>query len=88
MIHRPPGIGRFGFAVLSALRAAQLIRGCRPRVDGEHKPIMTAQIEVSEGKVRQMPEAPKPVPVPVSASPNQDDRPAPTPETDEAVART
>jgi hypothetical protein len=53
-IRCPPDIGLFRFAVLSALRSAQLLRGCRPRVDGVHKVIVTAQREVSEGKVRQM----------------------------------
>jgi DNA-directed RNA polymerase subunit K/omega len=41
----------FEFVVLSSLRAAQLTRGCTPRVDGAHKIIMTAQIEVAAGKV-------------------------------------
>ena len=54
MIQRPAGMGAFQFAVLSTLRAAQLIRGCRPRVEGTHKAIVTAQCEVSEGKVAQL----------------------------------
>jgi len=54
VIHRPPGLGAFQFSVLAARRAAQLIRGCRPRVDGTHKAIVTAQIEVAEGKVTQV----------------------------------
>ncbi len=40
--------------VLSALRAAQLIRGCTPRVDGDHKNTVIAQVEVAEGKVMQV----------------------------------
>jgi DNA-directed RNA polymerase subunit K/omega len=44
----------FQFVVLSALRAAQLMRGCEPRVDGAHKAIVTAQLEVSEGRVAQL----------------------------------
>jgi hypothetical protein len=40
--------------VLSALRAAQLLRGCRPRIEGSHKTIMTAQLKVAEGKVTQL----------------------------------
>jgi len=39
---------------LATLRAAQLIRGCRPRVDGTHKAIVTAQFEVAAGKVTQV----------------------------------
>ncbi len=64
MILRPVSIGRFQFAVLSALRAAQLIRGCTARVESDHKPIMTAQIEVAEGKVTQLIELPEPVVAP------------------------
>lgn len=51
MIQRPPGVGAFQFVVLSTLRAAQLMRGCRPRVEGVHKPTVMAQVEVAEGKV-------------------------------------
>lgn len=65
MIHRPPGVGAFQFVVLSTLRAAQLIRGCTPRVDGGHKPIVTAQCEIAEGKVMQLPAAPGPASDPV-----------------------
>ncbi len=62
MILRPVRIGRFQFATLSSLRAAQLIRGCPARVDsGEHKPIMTAQMEVAQGKVTQYVEVAEPV---------------------------
>ena len=57
MIQRPPGIGAFQFAVLSTLRAAQLMRGCIPRVDGGHKAVVTAQFEVAEGKVTQLVDA-------------------------------
>jgi DNA-directed RNA polymerase subunit K/omega len=55
VIRRPPGMGAFQFVVLSKLRAAQLMRGCRPRVDGMHKATVIAQLEVSEGKVNQSP---------------------------------
>lgn len=51
MIPPPPGVGAFQFVVVASLRAAQLIRGCLPRVDGAHKASVTAQLEVSEGKV-------------------------------------
>ena len=54
MIQRPPGVGAFQFVVLATLRAAQLIRGCTPRVDGTHKHIVTAMFEVAEGKVTQL----------------------------------
>ena len=58
MIQRPPGVGKFQFVVLATLRAAQLMRGCRPRIDGIHKATITAQLEVSEGKVTQVPAGP------------------------------
>lgn len=74
MIQRPPGVGAFEFVVLAALRAAQLTRGCTPRVDGGHKAIVTAQVEVAEGKVAQFFPV-RPViagPVPVSGNPLAD----------------
>lgn len=66
MIQRPPGVGAFQFVVLATLRAAQLTRGCRPRVDGTHKAIVTAQVEVAEGKVTQLLDSPVDVGGPVS----------------------
>lgn len=54
MIQRPPGVGAFEFVILSTLRAAQLMRGCVPRVDGIHKATVIAQSEVAEGKVRRL----------------------------------
>ena len=52
-IRRPLGMGGFKFAVLSTLRAKQLIRGCTPRVDGNHKLTVLAQFEVADGKVKE-----------------------------------
>jgi len=54
VIQGPPGVGTFQFVVLAMLRAAQLMRGCRPKVDGGHKATVIAQLEVSEGKVMQV----------------------------------
>jgi RNA polymerase Rpb6 len=54
VIHRPSGMGAFQFVVLATLRAAQLMQGCRPRVDGVHKATIIAQFEVAEGKVKQL----------------------------------
>ena len=52
MIKRPVGSNPFEFAVVSGLRAAQLMRGCIPRVDrGTEKVITTAQMEVAAGCV-------------------------------------
>ena len=59
MIHRPPGMGAFQFVVLATLRAGQLMKGCRPRVErGVHKSTIIAQVEVAEGKVQQLLTAP------------------------------
>lgn len=52
-MQRPAGVGAFQFVVLASLRAVQLARGCRPRVDGTHKHAVMAQLEVAEGKVFQ-----------------------------------
>jgi DNA-directed RNA polymerase subunit K/omega len=54
VIHRPPDLGVFEFVVLAGLRAAQLTRGCTPRVEGSHKIVTTAQMEVASGKVARL----------------------------------
>jgi DNA-directed RNA polymerase subunit K/omega len=41
----------FEFVVVSSLRAAQLMRGCTPRVTSVQKIITTAQLEVAAAKV-------------------------------------
>jgi DNA-directed RNA polymerase subunit K/omega len=51
MVKRPTGMNTFEFVVLSGLRAAQLHRGCTPRVEQANKVAVTAQHEVAEGKV-------------------------------------
>jgi len=51
VFYRPSQIGTFEFAVVAALRAEQLRRGCVPRVEGNHKFVVTAQLEVIAGKV-------------------------------------
>jgi DNA-directed RNA polymerase subunit K/omega len=51
VIQRPDGTNAFEFVVIAGLRAAQLMRGCIPRVEGSHKVITTAQLEVASGKV-------------------------------------
>ena len=48
-------MGGFEFVVLAKLRAQQLIRGCRPRVEGVHKATVIAQLEVAAGMVTQVP---------------------------------
>jgi DNA-directed RNA polymerase subunit K/omega len=50
MIRPPDGMGAYQFAVLASLRAAQLMHGCVPRVDGgTHKSTTTAQLEIMQG---------------------------------------
>lgn len=51
MVRRPTDMNAFEFVVLSALRAAQLQRGCLPRVEQAPKLAVTAQQEVAERKV-------------------------------------
>jgi len=60
MIRRPTGISAFEFAVLSGLRAAQLNRGCTPRVERSAKVAITAQQEIAERKVLRGPDVDKP----------------------------
>ena len=57
MVKRPEGMNAFEFSVLSGLRAAQLSRGCTPRVTGSHKLAVTAQIEVAAHKIGRAPNA-------------------------------
>ena len=51
MIKRPDGMNAYEFSVLAGLRAAQLQRGCTPRVTPSHKVAVTAQREIAERKV-------------------------------------
>jgi hypothetical protein len=55
MVKRPDDMQAFEFAVVSGLRAAQLSRGCTPRVERSPKLAVTAQHEVAEHKVRAVP---------------------------------
>ena len=55
MVKRPAGMNAFEFSVLSSLRAAQLNRGCVPRVERAGKLAVTAQHEIAEGKVVRSP---------------------------------
>jgi len=57
MVKRPADMNAFEFAVVCGLRAAQLHRGCTPRVEQCEKVIVTAQHEVAERKVLRMPAA-------------------------------
>ena len=57
MVRRPPDYSVFEFAVVASLRAAQLSRGCTPRVERAAKVAVTAQMEVAAGKVAREPYA-------------------------------
>lgn len=52
-----PGIGTFEFIVLSSLRAAQLMRGCTPRISVTNKRMVVAMLEVAAGEIRRSPES-------------------------------
>lgn len=48
MIRPPDGMGLYMFAVLASLRAAQLMRGCLPRVEStSDKSTVVARLEVA-----------------------------------------
>ncbi|HUF47330.1 MAG TPA: hypothetical protein VMM93_05895 [Vicinamibacterales bacterium] len=51
MVHLPADVNAFEFVRVSALRAAQLMRGCTARVPKALKAVTTAQNEVAAGKV-------------------------------------
>jgi DNA-directed RNA polymerase subunit K/omega len=56
MVQRPAGTNEFEFVIVSKLRAAQLMRGCTPRVEASHKAVVTAQREVAQGLVLRGPD--------------------------------
>jgi len=51
MVKRPDGMNAFEYVVLCSLRAAQLQRGCTPRVPPSPKVAVTAQHELAERKI-------------------------------------
>jgi DNA-directed RNA polymerase subunit K/omega len=55
MISRRADVNSFEFVIVSALRTAQLVRGCTPRVPASEKRTVTAQREVAAGKVSRTP---------------------------------
>ena len=61
MVTRPPHFNPYEFAVVSGLRAHQLMDGCLPHVDGDHNVTTTAQMEVAIGKIARI-EAVDPLP--------------------------
>jgi DNA-directed RNA polymerase subunit K/omega len=61
MVRRPPDFNPYEFAVVSGLRAHQLMDGCVPQMDGGHNATTMAQMEVANGKVARTPAADEPV---------------------------
>ena len=56
MVKRPVEFNPFEFVVMSAQRAAQLLRGCVPLVPVDsHKVVTTAQMEVATYRVLRAP---------------------------------
>jgi DNA-directed RNA polymerase subunit K/omega len=51
MVTRPCEMAAFEYVVVAALRTQQLMRGCIPHLEGEHKATTMAQMEVSAGKI-------------------------------------
>jgi DNA-directed RNA polymerase subunit K/omega len=51
MVIRPVHMNAYHFAVISALRAQQLLAGCTPRMPGQHGAATMAQMEVAQGHV-------------------------------------
>ena len=51
MTIRPSHVNAYEFAVVSALRAQQLLAGCTPRLPGTHRATTMAQMEVAGGCV-------------------------------------
>lgn len=64
MIVRPVEMSAFEFVVISALRTAQLMRGCTARVTTRVRHTTTAQAEVAAGCIERLP---MPVPDPSDA---------------------
>jgi len=44
-----PPTSRFEFVAMASARAHQLLKGCRPKVEGAHKTARMAQREVKSG---------------------------------------
>jgi DNA-directed RNA polymerase subunit K/omega len=57
---RLPPVNAYELAVVSALRAHQLMQGSVPRLQGSHKATTMARMEVSLGKVVRLEGVPDP----------------------------
>ena len=57
MVNRPPDVNAYEFITVCVLRAQQLLAGCTPRIPGDHRATVMAQMEVVAGKVARAPAA-------------------------------
>jgi DNA-directed RNA polymerase subunit K/omega len=48
-------VNKFEYVVLAGARAKQLLKGCTPKVEAQHKPARTAMKEVKQRKVERIP---------------------------------
>jgi DNA-directed RNA polymerase subunit K/omega len=60
VVTRPSHLSQYEFAVVSALRAKQLLAGCTPRLPGEHNAMTMAQMEAAAGYVSRLDSATQP----------------------------
>jgi hypothetical protein len=51
MVNRPTDVNAYEFITVCVLRAQQLLAGCTPRIAGDHRATVMAQMEVVAGKV-------------------------------------
>lgn len=57
----PRTTGKFQFVVLATLRAAQLMKGCLPKIETNgHKHTVVALLEVAGGAIAEAPRAEEP----------------------------
>jgi len=57
MVNRPAHVNAYEFITVCRLRAQQLMAGCTPRMSGDHRATVMAQMEVAAGKVARTPTA-------------------------------
>ena len=47
-------MNKFEYVVVSGARAKQLLKGCTPKVEAQHKPARTAMKEVKQRKIEKV----------------------------------
>lgn len=47
-------MNKFEYVIVSGARAKQLLKGCTPKVEAQHKPARTAMKEVKQGKIEKL----------------------------------